>query len=380
MSDQEQSLESIPVCRPLLPVAAKLYPYLERIDAQRYYSNMGRLTIEFEERLAHHFGVEADCVVTSANGTLALIQLLKALGAQAGRLCVMPSWTFTATPTAALAAGLTPYFIDVDEKDWSIHPEKIYELIKTKNVGAVMPVAPFGCPIPLEAWERFHVATGIPVVIDAAAGFDSFRHEQFPLKSTIPFMVSLHATKVLGVGEGAVVVTGDPELAKHVRMYGNYGFQGSRISTLPGINAKLSEYVSAVGLAALDEWPLRRKEWHQLSCQFEAHLKNYPQISMAPSFNQGWVSCYGLIKLMAGHHADLIRVDLAKEGIHTLAWWGKGCHTNPAYEHCPRENLIITDDLGDRVLGLPFWIGLEESHLVRILGALNKCLTERREY
>ena len=67
-------------------------------------------------------------------------------------------------------------------------------------VGAVMPVVPFGCPIDVAAWDRFRASTEIPVVIDAAAGFDAL------VPGAVPAVVSLHATKVLGAGEGGFVV------------------------------------------------------------------------------------------------------------------------------------------------------------------------------
>ena len=67
-----------------------------------------------------------------------------------------------------------------------------------------MPVVPFGQPIDVAAWDRFAAATGLPVVIDAAAGFDTL------VPGRIPTVVSLHATKVLGAGEGAFVTLRRP--------------------------------------------------------------------------------------------------------------------------------------------------------------------------
>src|SRR3989442_687951 len=113
-----QSANVIPVLRPLLRTAGEILPYLEAIDAGRWYTNSGPLLQQFEGRLAEHFGVETTELVTASNATLAIAQSLRAMGAPAGSLCVMPSWTFVATAAAAVWAGLEPYFIDVDPGTW----------------------------------------------------------------------------------------------------------------------------------------------------------------------------------------------------------------------------------------------------------------------
>ena len=106
--------------RPRLPPASAILPYLKAIDSARWYSNSGPLVSSLKERLADYFGVPAGGVVTVANGTLGLELALQAVGARPGTLCMMPSWTFAATPAAAIRAGLTPWFVDVDAASWAL--------------------------------------------------------------------------------------------------------------------------------------------------------------------------------------------------------------------------------------------------------------------
>ena len=149
---------AIAVARPLLPSADALLPYLRRIDQTRIYGNMGPLTRELEERLARHFSVPSGSVATVANATLGLTLALQALGSRAGSLCLMPAWTFAASGHAAVAAGLRPYFLDVDADDWCIKPDSVMAAIGrlgADQVGAVMPVAPFGGAAFHDGWT-FH--------------------------------------------------------------------------------------------------------------------------------------------------------------------------------------------------------------------------------
>ena len=56
--------------------------------------------------------------------------------------------------------------------------------------------------------------TGVPVVIDAAAGFDAIASKQLAVTAEIPVAVSFHATKVFGTGEGGAILCSDAELVQ----------------------------------------------------------------------------------------------------------------------------------------------------------------------
>lgn len=265
------SMHTIPVMRPMLPAAERLLPYLRQIDTARIYSNFGPLALSFEQRLATHFELPETAVVTVANATLGLALALLAQQVRPGTLCMLPAWTFIASAHAVRLAGLVPYFVDVDARTWAIDATSIEDLISQApaQVGAVMPVVPFGQPIDLAAWDRFRASTGVPVVIDAAAGFDAL----VPGKS--PAVVSLHATKTLGIGEGGFVVSTHEFLIKEVGTRANFGFRGRRTAAVPAMNAKLSEYHAAVGLAALDEWPQARVEWAAVARDYRRALPEF---------------------------------------------------------------------------------------------------------
>lgn len=369
--------DTIPVMRPRLPTLPQLAPYLERIDASRWYTNHGPLTREFEERLAAHFGVEASRVVTLANGTLGMMHALSAFGAKPGSLCAIPSWTFVATAAAVRAAGLTPFFVDVDPETWSITPEGVRRAALRGEVGAAIPVAPFGAPIDPVAWMAFARESGIPVLLDAAAGFDTYAAGgPCPLGAGVSAMVSLHATKVFGVGEGAAIVAQTAELAQAMRLQGNFGFLGSREASIAGINSKMSEYAAALGLASFDAWGEARREWGRLSDAHAALLRAAGGLRSTPRFNDGWVSCYGLVELPAGGSVEAAGSAFRARGVETRAWWGRGCHRQPAYRDCPREDLPVTEDLAGRVLGLPFWPGMDDAQFGRVGAALTAALRE----
>lgn len=361
------------LCRPLLPDADALLPYLRALDRTRWYSNHGPLLRRLESRLAARFGVPDGAVACVANATQGLSLTLRALDAPAGGLCLMPAWTFAATPSAARAAGLTPYFVDVDAESWALDPDRARAALADapRPVGAVIPVAPFGAPMDVAGWDEFAAETGIAVVRDAAAAVDTVA------AGTTPAVVSLHATKPLGAGEGGLVVTRDPLLAARIRALACFGFAGDRRSRHAGTNAKMSEYAAAVGLAALDGWTARRAALARLIALYLSELGGLPGTAFSPGFGAGWVSSTCSVLLPPGTVAT-VRDRLDRAGIEARPWWQGGCHTHPAFADCPRLDLSTTEDLAARTLGLPFSADLVPADIARVGDALADALGAAR--
>lgn len=351
--------------RPKLPVAARLAPYLEKIDGNRVYSNFGPLLRGFEERLARGFGAESDQVAVLANATLALGLVLQAVRLK-GKKCLMPSWTFVATAHAALAAGLEPYFVDVDPSTWTLDARRVEHVASAMRgeIGAVVAVAPFGAPLDVASWAEFRRTTGIPVVLDCAAGFDTVR------LSDVPTVLSLHATKAMGIGEGAVVLCGDRALVAETTRRANFGFLGRRVAEVVAINAKMSEYQAAVGHAALDEWPSTRARLMGLADAFRRRFGAGP-VAMQAGFGIDWISSTCVVRL-SGEAVHSAARRLEAKGIETRSWWQRGAHCHPPFAGFGREPLPVTEVLADATLGLPFYVDLTESEIAEICAALDK--------
>ena len=361
--------EPLPVMRPRLPSAAEIFPYLEAIDEARWYSNYGPLVTRLEQQLARRLGMTAGGVVTTANATAGLTAALLARRAPGGSFCLMPSWTFAATAHAARAAGLIPWFHDVLRSTWALDPAAVRETLQhlEGKVGAVIAVSPFGAPLEIAPWRDFEEQTGIPVVVDAAAGFDT------AVAGPVPQVVSLHATKTLGVGEGGFVVTGDPELQERLAACCNFGFLNTRNATLPALNAKMSEYHAAVALAALDAWPATRRLHLRIAGWYRQTIARLAGVSLQPGYGDGWAASTTSVILPRGA-SERVSHHLSKRAIDTRSWWGQGCHVQPAFADFPRGPLPITEELGARVLGLPHFPEMRERDVERVAEALSHSL------
>lgn len=335
---------------------------MRQIDGTRIYSNFGPLARSLQSRLATRFGLPDENVVSVCNATVGLALSLVALQPKPGSLCAIPAWTFAATAHAVMQAGLIPFFIDVDPRTWALDPERVHdEIVRAPgNVTAVMPVAPFGQPIDVAVWDQFHDRTGLAVVIDAAAGFDSL------VPGHVPSVVSLHATKVLGVGEGGCIASRNTDLINDLRARTNFGFFQSRDARVAATNAKLSEYHAAVGLAALDEWAAARKEWMSVADTYTRLFQGSNRIQLQSGFGSSWIASTCVVEIADGG-ADRVESALTTARIETRRWWGSGAHDHPATRQLPRSSLIATDTLARSTIGLPFYRDLELGAIERVV-------------
>jgi dTDP-4-amino-4,6-dideoxygalactose transaminase len=364
------SLASIPVAWPQLPPAEAALPYLRSIDASRIYSNFGPLNGRFEARLAEHFGLAPECVVTCCNATAGLSLALQRAAERGGRYCLMPAWTFAASAHAATGAGLTPWLVDVDPDTGALTPDiarSALGQINPRDVGAVMPVAPFGLPIDQVTWDSFEAASGVRVVIDAAAGFDGLSVGRSPA------VVSLHATKVLGIGEGGIVISRDAGAIGDARRRSNFGFNHGRDAGLNGGNAKLSEMGAAYGLAALDHWGAQRRSFEAVLSAYRTALADVPDLRLAPGLGESWVASTFNIEAPAAAVLEIER-RMKGAGIATRRWWGAGLHRHRIFRDLPRGDLSVSDRLAARTLGLPCWSGLPPESIDEVAAIVREVL------
>lgn len=359
---------------PDLPPVSALLPYLERIQQSRWYTNFGPLLLEYENRLAGLTGLATtggQCV-TASSGTAALELGIAALALPAGSRVLLPAFTFPATLLAVIRGGLEPVLCDVCPDTWTLTPDIACASVAYRGCKLVLPVATFGHALPTEEWDRFSAATGIAVLIDAAAALGAQRVGR---STNVAF--SLHATKPLGIGEGGALATSNEDLAERIRRMSNFGFERGIVTHSGGTNAKLSEYVAAVGLAQLDRWPelLNRRLASWL--KYRSALGKLPGVRVQIGFDQHPPAVVSVNLPVDASHAVSA---LAATGIETRRWY-----LPPLYEHAsfrsidrvgPRgeKTLPVTEHLARHNLGIPFHTALSQENMEAISAEIAACI------
>lgn len=165
-----------------------------------------------ETEFAAWVGVPAECMVACASGTAALHLALEALRLPAGSEVVTGDFNMVAVPRAISLAGLTPVFVDCDDR-LLMPPELVQEVTREWVQGAVLLVHVYGRRA---IWSS---RTGLFVVEDLAEA-----HGVRPRPETDAACWSFFRNKIIAGEEGGAVYFRDPEAAKVARELRCLGF------------------------------------------------------------------------------------------------------------------------------------------------------------
>lgn len=366
-------MTNIPFLKPNLPTADDLVPYLREIDGAHLYSNYGPLVTRFERRLLETFFAGRGALVTVCNATLGLMLAIRAVK-RPGRYALMPSFTFAATPLAAQWCGLEPYFVDIDPHDWTMDAERVRDIVARlgDDIAVVVPYATFGTCLDLAPWSAL-VERGVPVVIDAAASVgarDGLTHFGAGFPGLVVY--SLHATKPFGIGEGGFVHGADADRIAQVRRLANFGFDAARAATDFGLNAKMTEYAAAVGLAQFDRFPAAQAKRDALRARYTAAFAASGLLAngrLRFPDQRGSVPHQFLPLAVRGGSAVALRA-LQAQGIEARTYFAPACHQQAQFAGCARGDLANTDALAREVLSLPLWEAMSAADVERVAATL----------
>lgn len=292
--------------RPTLPSLDEIAAPLADALARGYLTNGGLYVQRFEAQLEEYLQAHCLCV---ASGTAGLSLVASALSLARGILA--PAFTFPATALAF--APWTPRVVlgDVRDDSWCLDPDQARAA--AGDVDCVVPVNAYGLPPDVGAFEALHREGRCAVVYDSAHGLGSAVGGRHAGTFGTAEVFSVHATKVLGCGEGGVVATRDEALARDLRRRRNFGLDG-QVSLQPGTNAKMAEFSAVLGLwglPRLDGWIERRRGLVEI---YRARLAHLPGIGFQ-AMDPGVRSTHVNMPILVGEAFGLSREGLA----HALA-------------------------------------------------------------
>ena len=341
----------------------------------------------FEKEFAAYSGYAYGVGV--GNGLDALSLMLRA-EIELGRLApgdeiFVPANTYIATVLAVNAAGLVPVLVEPDEKTFNIDPAKLEAACSPKTRG-ILAVHLYGRLADMPAIWDFAKARGLLVFEDAAQSHGARLDERRKTKderkrSSSAVAYSFYPTKNLGaLGDAGMVVTDDEELARVVRMLGNYGSEQKYVNRYRGVNSRLDEIQSAFLLAKLphlDSWNARRRE---IAARYCSEVKNplirLPEIPADPREHVWHVFT---VRLPDRATRDALQKHLESRGIGTLVFYPIPPHRQEAYTDAPEGSLLpanpefpIAEAMAETVISIPVSQVLTDDQVSEIIGALNE--------
>lgn len=369
-------MDWVPFQRPRLPSADRVERYFKLARDEHWFSNEGPCARLLCDRLTRYVGGSLHCTAVSS-GTLGLIVALRAaVGPRSsGREVIVPSFTYIASVSAILWAGLTPVFVDVAPGHWHLDPDQLAAALRERDsrVAAVLACSTFGCA-PARSltheWERSCRGAGVPLIVDSAAGFGSRDEHDRPLGGQgVAEVFSFHATKPLAVGEGGAVLTSDVLLGERIARQSKFGLNPRRaLSEAPGLNAKMSEIHAATALAALDDFDTVLDARASRSAAIRAGLTDEGFEFQSGCESSAWQFVPTLAATAAMRDEILGSAKAARVQLRT---YHEPLHLMAALERHERVgDLHVTRDLAARTLSVPLANDLSEDEISRIRAVL----------
>jgi dTDP-4-amino-4,6-dideoxygalactose transaminase len=181
-----------------------------------------------------------------ASGTDALWFALLAMGIGPGDEVITVPNSFMATAEAISYCGATPVFVDVDERTYTMDPEKLDRAV-TSRTKAIIPVHLFGQPADMDPILEFTRANGLSVIEDAAQAHGAVYKGRKVGTLGDAACFSFYPGKNLGAfGEAGAVVTNSDELDKKIRILRDHGQIRKYYHSMIGWNGRMDGIQGAV--------------------------------------------------------------------------------------------------------------------------------------
>lgn len=254
-------------------------------------STKGVMVPKLEEAFAQLYG--AKHCVAMASGTASVHTAVAAIDPEPGDEIVTTPITDMGAITPILYQGAIPVFADVDPDTYNVTAATIAPKI-TSRTRAIIVTHLFGNPCDMAPIMALAGRHGIPVIEDCSQAFLTQYHGR--LVGTIGAMgcFSLQQGKHMTCGEGGLLITNNPAMARRVRLYVNkawgYGDPAPDHYFL-ALNYRMSELQGAVALAQLQKVRSIVERRRKVAGQLDAGLKNLKGISL-PVVTPGGVHTY----------------------------------------------------------------------------------------
>jgi len=353
VSETDLQSRVIPVCEPTLGGNEAKY-VLDCIESN-WISSAGKYIPRFEETFAQ--ACDASYAVACANGTVALHLALATLGIGPGDEVILPTFTMIATINAITYTGATPVLVDSEPRTWNMDLNHVADKI-TSRTRAVMPVHTYGHPVDMDPLLEMAERYGFYIVEDAAEAHGAEYKGRKAGSFGHAGCFSFYANKIITTGEGGMITTNDPELARLARNLRDHAFSEERHfwHKYLGYNYRMTNMQAAVGLAQTEQMDGFVAARRANAARYTAALEQIPGIVTPPQ--AGWAkSVFWMYSILVedefGMTRDQLRAYLADHGIETRTFFIP-MHLQPIYHQAYKgQRYPVAEMLCQRGFYLP---------------------------
>jgi dTDP-4-amino-4,6-dideoxygalactose transaminase len=346
----------------------------------------------FEQAFAEFLGEpQIECIAVNS-ATAGLHLALEALGIGPGDEVITTTHTFTATAEVVRYMGADVKLIDIDPATMNLAIDQIEAAI-TPRTKAIIPVHYAGLAVDMLSLLDIARRHGLKVVEDAAHALPTtLEKELIGTMGSNATVFSFYANKTMTTGEGGMLVTRDPELAKRARVMRLHGINRDAFDRFtakvpswyyeivaPGFKYNLTDIAAALGLHQLKRLPAFQRRREQIAARYFEALAGLPLI-LPPKAPDGDVHSWHLYVLRLSDEAPVSR-DVF---IERMFEQGIGCsvHYVPLHQHPYwKERYGLTAAMFpesqkayERTVTIPLYTAMTNEQVERVIGAVRRSL------
>ena len=232
----------------------------EELEAIKEALGSGTLTVtkgQFGKRLETRFAedIGAKRAIACSSGSAAIHAAIAALDPEPGDEIITTSITDMGALTPILYQGAIPVFADVDSRSGNVTAKTIAERLSPKT-RAIIVTHLFGNPCHMTSIMAVAKQHNLPVIEDCAQAFQATHRGQSVGTFGQSGCFSLQQGKHITTGEGGIVTTNDPALARRIYLFINkaWGYGDAKPDHyFVAPNYRMSELLGAVAVAQLDK-------------------------------------------------------------------------------------------------------------------------------
>jgi perosamine synthetase len=329
--------------------------------------SQGKVVSQLEKTMADR--CQTKFAIAVCNGTTALHLALLAHGIKAGDEVITTAFSFIATTNAILMVGATPVYADIDLETYNLDPQSVAKCISPRT-RAIMPVHLYGQAANMPALLDIAQQHRLAMIEDAAQAIGASLYGK-PVGSFGTGCFSLYATKNITSGEGGIITTNDPEIARRCYLLRSHGSEQRDQYLMLGYNFRLSEIHAALGLQQLQRLETIHQQRTSNADFFGSHI-NHAEISL-PLNNPDYVHAWHLytLRVETGSARVKFRNQLLESGIETAIYYPTPAYRQPYLTHLVKTPLAMTEQAADTVFQIPVHQNLQNNELELIVKAIN---------
>jgi dTDP-4-amino-4,6-dideoxygalactose transaminase len=335
---------------------------------------LGPQVLQFEKDIAAWAGVKY--AIACANGTDALLLVLRAWGVGPGDAVFVPAFTFAATAEVVALAGASPVFVDVLPDTFNMDPASLEAAIAlVKQDGkltpkVVMPVDLFGQPADYRALAPITKREGLKLFCDAAQGFGGLLDGVRAGAIGDAAATSFFPAKPLGCyGDGGACFTNDEglkDILLSLRMHGQGTDRYEHVRV--GYNSRLDTIQAAILIEKLKIFEDEIEKRNAVARRYNDAFAGSNRIK-TPVVIEGATSTWAQYTLQVADRARF-QAALKDAGVSTAVYYPIPLSRQRAYAHYPSAPTPVSEALCGQVVSLPMHPYLDEMTQNRVIAAV----------